>query len=299
MTETFAFDPADEATRRDPYPIYARARREVPVYRHPALPIASVFRYDDVQGILRDAETWSSAGLRRAALAAPAEDEMPPPMMLQDGAEHARLRSLVNQAFTPRIVAKLEPWIRAIAHELCDAALDASKVDLVAALATPLPVRVIAELIGIPTQDGARFVEWSDALAANVGSGLLGASSPAQQQAQVAITRELHDYFRPLAERRRSEPRDDLLSGLVAAELEGSRLSFPELLQMLMLLLVAGNETTTTLIGNAALDLLERPALCARVRRDRTLLPAFVEEVLRFSSPIQMDARAAATEVEL
>src|SRR6266850_2318370 len=166
MSEPFAFNPIDEATRRNPFPTYQRARREVPIYAHPGLPVTSVFRYDDVQGILRDPRTWSSAGLRRDLMKAEAEHEMPPPMMLQDGAEHATC-----------------------------------KVDLVAALATPLPVRVIAELIGIPTQDGARFVEWSDALAANVGSGFLGASSPAQQQAQVAITRELHRYFEPLVER--------------------------------------------------------------------------------------------------
>ncbi len=299
MSEPFAFDPVDEATRRNPFPTYQRARREVPVYPHPGLPVTSVFRYGEVQGILRDPRTWSSAGLLRGALATSADAEMPPPMMLQDGADHARLRSLVNQAFTPRIVARLEPRIRAIAHELLDAALDASKVDLAAAIATPFPVRVIAELIGVPSEDEARFKAWSDALAANVGSGFLGAASPTQQNAQLAIQRELHAYFKPLAERRRSEPRDDLLSGLVAAELEGSRLSFPELLQMLLLLLVAGNETTTTLIGNASIDLLERPALLARARRDRALLPAFVEEVLRFSSPIQMDARAASTAVEL
>jgi len=299
VPEAFAFDPIDEATRRDPFPAYRRARREAPVYAHPGLPVTSVFRYDDVAGILRDPRTWSSAGLRRNVAPAESEAEMPPMMMLQDGAEHARLRSLVNLAFTPRIVARLEPRIRAIAHELCDAALDASKVDLVAAIATPLPVRVIAELIGVPTEDGARFKAWSEALAANVGSGFLGASSPAQQRAQVAIRRELHAYFEPLAERRRGEPLEDLLSGLVAAELEGSRLSFPELLQMLVLLLVAGNETTTTLIGNAALDLLERPALLARTRREPAVLAGFVEEVLRFSSPIQMDARAAHKEVEL
>jgi cytochrome P450 len=297
MSEAFAFDPLDEATRRNPFPTYQRARREAPVYVHPGLPVTSVFRYDDVQGILRDARTWSSAGLRRFQ---PATDErVPPMMMLQDGAGHARLRSLVNQAFTPRIVAKLEPRIRAIAHELLAAALDASKVDLVAALAAPLPVRVIAELIGVPTEDGARFKAWSDALAANVGSGFLGASSPAQQEAMLAIGRELYAYLEPLAERRRRDPRDDLLSGLVAAELEGSRLSFAELLQMVVLLLVAGNETTTTLIGNVAVELLARPDLLARARREPAILPAFVEEVLRFSSPIQMDARAAATAVEL
>ena len=293
MSEAFAFDPLDEATRRDPFPTYRRARRDMPVYAHPGLPVTSVFRYDDVQAILRDARTWSSAGLRRIQ---PVNDDAdaPPMMMLQDGAEHARLRSLVNQAFTPRIVAKLEPRIREIAHELLDGALEDSKADLVAALAAPLPVCVIAELIGVPAEDGARFKEWSDALAANVGSGFLGATSPAQQQTMLAIGRELHAYFKPLAERRRSDPREDLLSGLVAAELEGSRLTFPELLQMLVLLLVAGNETTTILIGNAILDLLDRPALLASARSDPAFLPAFVEEVLRFSAPIQMDARAAA-----
>jgi cytochrome P450 len=298
MSGAFSFDPLDEATRRDPFPTYQRARREAPVYAHPGLPVTSVFRYDDVQAILRDARTWSSAGLRRMQ---PAYDEAeaPPMMMLQDGAEHARLRSLVNQGFTPRIVARLEPRVREIARELVEAALGASRIDLVAALATPLPVRVIAELIGVPPEDEVRFKAWSDALAANVGGGFVGASSPAQSQAMFEIGRELHAYFKPLAERRRHEPRDDLLSGLVAAELEGSRLTFPELLQMLVLLLVAGNETTTTLIGNAALDLLLRPALLARARRDRALLAGFVEEVLRFSSPIQMDARAASTEVEL
>src|SRR3989442_13400745 len=118
MSEPFAFDPIDEATRRNPFPTYQRARREVPVYAHPGLPVTSVFRYDDVSGILRDPRTWSSAGLLRGALATSADPEMPAPMMLQDGADHARLRSLVNQAFTPRIVAKLEPRIRAIAPEL-------------------------------------------------------------------------------------------------------------------------------------------------------------------------------------
>jgi cytochrome P450 len=299
MTRSFAFDPIDEATRRNPFPAYRRARRECPVYDHPGLPVASVFRYDDVQGILKDSKSWSSAGLRRSLDNGASEQELPPQMMLQDGAEHARLRSLVNQAFTPRIVARLEPRIRQIAHELLDAALESGKADLVQVLATPLPVRVIAELIGIPAEDGARFKAWSDALAANVGSGFFAPASPAQREAQLSIQRELHAYFKPLVEARRSDPREDLLSGLVAAELEGSSLSFPELLQMLCLLLVAGNETTTTLIGNAMVDLLERPELLGRARRDRPLLPVFVEEVLRFSSPIQMDARAAATRVEL
>ena len=300
MSDPFAFDPMDESTRRDPFPVYRRARREAPVYAHRGWPVRSVFRYDDVQGILRDAKTWSSAGLRRGPLASGAsEDELPPQMMLQDGAEHARLRSLVNQAFTPRIVARLEPRIREIAQELTSAALLHSEPDLVRLLTGPLPVRVIAELIGVPGGDGARFKAWSDALAANVGSGFLAAASPEQQQAQLAIHRELHAYFAPLAEARRGDPREDLLSGLVAAESEGSRLSFPELLQMLVLLLVAGNETTTHLIGNAIVALLERPELQARARRDPSLLPGIVEEVLRFSSPIQMDARAAAERVEL
>jgi len=301
--DAFAFNPLDEGTRRDPYGLYARARREQPIYAHPGLPLYSVFRYADVVDALRDADAFSS-DLRdqlqpflvnRPDLA----EEMPAMMLLRDGANHARQRSLVNQAFTPRIVRALEPRIRAIANELFDAALERKEVDIVDALASPLPVRVIAELIGVPAEDTAQFRIWSDALIADLGANLLAPLGDARAERQIEIIRALHGYFGRLADQRRSQPRDDLLSGLVAAQHEGTRLSRPEMLQMLVLLLVAGNETTTNLIGNAVVELLEHPGELRKLREEPGLRASAVDEVLRFASPVQADVRKVARSTEL
>lgn len=295
MMETFHFDPFDPATRRDPYAIYARARREYPVYRHEGLPVVSVFRYADVQSILKDAATWSSSfdrpGMRN--------DEIPPSMIGQDPPEHTRLRALVNQAFTPRIIRQLEARMHAVAGELVGEALERREVDLVEALTYPLPVIVIAEIIGVPAEDRERFKHWSDVAVEGLGSALFRPPTP-ERMAQLDEARgEMGRYFSALAEERRRHPREDLLTGLVQAELEGSRLSHIEMLQLLILLLVAGNETTTSLIGNAVLTLLAHPDELARVRGDRALLPSAIDEVMRYSSPVQMDPRRATRAIEL
>jgi cytochrome P450 len=301
MAEPFSFNPLDPATRRDPYALYARARREVPVHLHEGLPlrVASVFRYEDVQAILRDDATWSNDFPLNRQVQGLRDDDLPRSMIGTDGAEHARLRGLVNKAFTPRIVQRLLPRMRAIADELLDAALEAREVDLVQALTYPLPVTVIAEMIGIPAEDRARFKTWSDQAIANLGLVFLGSVDAERLERQRALFDEMRDYFVPLAEERRRAPREDLLSGLVAAEHEGSRLSHSEMLQMLVLLLVAGNETTTTLIGNAAFELLVHPGALARLRADLGLLPTAIDEVLRFASPVQFDPRRATRRVEL
>ncbi|TMA51150.1 MAG: cytochrome P450, partial [Deltaproteobacteria bacterium] len=205
-----------------------------------------------------------------------------------------RLRGLVSQAFTPRMIRRLGPRMNEIAEELVQAALARGRVDLVEALSYPLPVIVIAEIIGIPAEDRAQFKEWSDAAVENLGAVFMGPLPPEQIARQRRVRVEMQDYFRRLVEERRRRPREDLLSGLVAAEVEGSRLSFDELIAMLLLILVAGNETTTTLIGNAVVELLARPAALAALRARPELLADAVEEVLRFSSPIQMDPRRAA-----
>ena len=151
MTEAFDFNPFDLETRRNPWSTYARARREHPVYPHPGLPIVSVFRYEDVQAILKDPEMWSSKFPPPPGID---PDLLPPPSLLgQDPPEHTRLRGLVNQAFTPRIIRRLEPRMHEIANELLDRALQQREVDFVAALTYPLPVIVIAEIIGIPAED--------------------------------------------------------------------------------------------------------------------------------------------------
>jgi cytochrome P450 len=177
--------------------------------------------------------------------------------------------------------------------------LDRPEVDLVDALTYPLPVIVIAEMMGVPADERAQFKAWSDALVAPLGTAFFEVAPPERVETLRRVRTELEAYFVRLVELRRREPRDDLLSALVAAELEGSRLSFPELLAMLILLLVAGNETTTNLIGNAVLELLAHPEALAAVREDPALVPGAVEEVLRFSSPVQMDPRRAARDVEL
>jgi len=300
MSDPMSFNPLDPGVRRDPFAAYARARREVPALVHAGLPIrlVSVFRYEDCQAVLRDAQTWSS----EFPVIDQAEGQNVPArrsMLGSDPPAHTRLRSLVNKAFTPRMIQRLEPRMHEIANELLDAALEQGDVDLVQALTYPLPVTVIAEIIGIPAEDRAQFKRWSDAVVANLGLVFLGGFDPERAQRQQKLFDAMREYFIPLAEERKRRPREDLLTGLVQAEHEGSKLDFEEMLSMLVLLLVAGNETTTTLIGNAALELLAHPGELKRLRDDPGLLPSAIEEVLRFASPVQFDPRRATRPLSL
>jgi len=234
----FRFDPFDVATRRDPYAIFARARRQHPVFPHAGFPVLSVFRYADVQRILKDPTTWSS----NFTIPGIDPELMPDPSMLGlDPPRHTRLRGLVNQAFTPRIVQGLEPRMHAIAAELVAAAVDRAEVDLVEALTYPLPVIVIAEIIGVPPEDRDRFKHWSDVAVEGLGNGLFVPPTRERLQRLNAVREEMDAYFSVLADERRRRPREDLLTGLVQAELEGSKLTKDEMLRMLILLLVAGN----------------------------------------------------------
>ncbi|HVN84830.1 MAG TPA: cytochrome P450 [Candidatus Binatia bacterium] len=295
MPTPFDFNPFDEDTRRNPYALYARGRAEFPVFVHAGLPISvvSAFRYDDIQAVLKDPTQWSNVFPPPPGIEL--RPDLPPNMLNLDPPEHTRLRGLVNQAFTPRIVRQLEPRMERIAHELLDSALAARRVDLVQALSYPLPVIVIAEMIGVPIDDREQFKHWSDALVEDLGVGILTPPTVEVMHKQIRIVDEMRVYFTRLVDERRTAPREDLLSGLIAAESEGSRLTFDEMLQMLILLLVAGNETTTTLIGNAAITLMEHPDQLAHLRADLDLMPTAIDEVLRFSSPIQLTVRRAKT----
>lgn len=281
-----SFNPADPAFLENPFLFYAMGR-QLGALQVGSQGFWSVFGYEDCLAILRDHETWSSERFR------PAEGETAPPanMLSSDPPAHSRLRGLVSQVFTPRMVEQLAPRIATIADALLDEAGGARELDLVAALSYPLPVIVIAEILGVPPEDRDRFKQWSDAVVSTLGTVAAGAN-PDQSPAQSSIE-EMTAYFTKLAEERRVSPREDLLSGLVAAELEGSRLSFDELLSMLILLLVAGNETTTNLIGNAALELMAHPAQLARVAAEPALLPGAIEEILRYASPVQATVRRA------
>jgi cytochrome P450 len=220
-------------------------------------------------------------------------------MLGTDPPEHTRLRSLVGKAFTPRIVQRLEPRMAEITESLLDEALAKREVDLVAALTYPLPVTVIAEIIGIPAEERAQFKEWSDQAVANLGVAFMSGADPERMRRQLALFEEMRSYLVPLAEERRERPREDLLSGLVRAEHEGSKLTHDEMITMLILLLVAGNETTTTLIGNAVQELVAHPDAQAQLRAEPALVPRAIEEVLRFASPVQFAPRRAKRAGEL
>jgi cytochrome P450 len=301
--EPFVFQPLDPAVRREPFALYARGRREQPAFAHTGLPlrVVSVFRHADVQAILRDADAYSNVFQLQTLVpeAAPDLSVRPPSMLGTDPPEHTRLRSLVGKAFTPRIVQRLEARMGEIAGSLLDEALAKREVDLVEAFTYPLPVTVIAEIIGIPAEDRAQFKAWSDQAVASLGVAFMSGVEPERIRRQLALFEEMSAYLVPLAEQRKRDPREDLLTGLVRSEHEGSRLSHPEMIAMLILLLVAGNETTTTLIGNAVQELVAHPEEQQRLRAAPELLPKAIEEVLRFASPVQFAPRRARRATEL
>jgi cytochrome P450 len=219
-------------------------------------------------------------------------------MLLRDPPVHTRLRSLVTKAFTPRAVRALAPQIEAAAAELLDLATARGRsMDLIADFAFPLPVTVIAHVLGVRPEDRGRFREWSMALATaiDLDDGL----DPDIRSRADRATRELGDYLRGIVAERRRAPRDDLISALLAAEEEGTRLSEEELIATLILLLVAGHETTVNLIGNGTLALLRHPHELTRLREAPDLVPGAVEELLRFDSPVQMTFRVVFEQIEL
>ena len=293
-----AYNPLSARAIRNPYPIYARLRAESPVHRSRLLDGWVLTRYADVEAILRDYRRFSNmpssrrAPKRQRSLVPPRADWT---MLFLDPPEHTRLRALVNQAFTPRAVDALEPHIRTIMGRLLDAVDDPAGFDLMTAVANPLPVIVIAEMLGVPPEDRDRFKHWSDQRARMLEPVL---TSQERERARAA-GEALDAYFMPIIKARRLEPRDDILSALAQAEEEGDSLTEREMLMMLRLLLVAGNETTTNLIGNGVLALLQHPEQLELLREDPSRIPAAVEELLRFDTPVQLDVRGVLEDCEM
>jgi cytochrome P450 len=216
-------------------------------------------------------------------------------LLMLDPPDHTRLRGLVNRAFTPRVVEQLRPRIQQIVDELLDVAAAGGEMDLVRDLAYPLPVTVIAELLGVPAEDRDRLKRWSDELTVvidPIGSGR-------SVESAAGAYAELSAYFEAVFEDRRLRPRDDLVSALVAAEQEGERLRGAELLALCALILGAGHETTTNLIGNAVLALLRHPGERKRLQDDPSLMESAVEEFLRYDSPVQATDRVASEDCEI
>ena len=272
----------------DPYPFYEMGRKLSPMQMPGGGGMWMAFNYNEVDTVLRDHFTWPSGFGGEGANAGGLS------MLSANPPRHTRLRGLVSQVFTPRMVERMEPRFREIADELLEPALAGGQCDLVQALTYPLPVIVIAEILGVDPAHRSDFKRWSDGIVAGTG----GNPNADPDALQGGIFAEMRDYFARMCDERRQRPREDLISGLVQAEVDGEKLNFNELIQMLLLLLVAGNETTTNLIGNAMLEFIAHPDQFARVEADHALIPSAIEEVLRFNSPVQGTMRRAARDLE-
>ncbi|AQZ62611.1 putative cytochrome P450 hydroxylase [[Actinomadura] parvosata subsp. kistnae] len=286
----------DPASRADPYPTYARFRDLGPVWIEEMSALV-VPGYRDCETLLRDPRL--SAERHHYFDAARERDPFPPdapasvrqPWFLSmDPPDHTRLRRLVSGAFTARTVARMEPYVTRLVDDLLDRACERDTFDVVSGLAYSLPVTVICHLLGVPEEDERLFRDWS----AQLTRQLDGFSFPGDEDLWAGGVVELHRYVNELvAERRRSPRRDDLISELLAARDGGDVLSHDELVSTIVLLLVAGHETTVNLIANAVLALLRHPAHLAALRADPGTAAAVVEEILRYDPPVQLTARIA------
>ena len=294
-----AYNPFGDAITQDPYPTYAALRARSPVHRSLLTHAWVLTRYADVDAVLRDHRRFSNDPRRReaahrgiGALPAGPDDYS---RLLLDPPEHTRLRRLVNEAFTPRAVEALEPRIRTITAELLERVATPASFDLVRDVAQPLPLRVITWMLGVPPESFRRFEVWSKQRAR-----LLELTVTARERANArAAGRAMDEIFAPIMEARRAEPQDDIISVLARGNEHGERMTPEEALDMLRVLLVAGNETTANLIGNGMLALLKHPAQLERLREEPGEIDAAVEEMLRFDSPVQCDFRVAVEHCEI
>src|SRR5512144_19199 len=316
------YEPFSEAVREDPYRYYGALRDEAPVYWAEEAQAWCVSRYDDVQFVLRNAELFSSDAMRtmlmgarpgvnpledpdvmaRAlaltqALAFPLEELIGGRQLLsEDPPRHTAMRNLVNRGFTPRRIAMWEPRVREFARAYVNDMRHAEEIDLLAARAMPLPVRVICEILGVEPERRDDFKQWSDRIiAATTGSAR---TVDPLTSGFAAAMKELAEYIRGVVAQRTKQPSDDLISVLVAAQ-DGASLSAAEMTLFVLLLLVAGNETTTNLIGNATNAVLSHPSELARVSADRSLVPSWIEETLRWDAPVQFVVRRTTADAEV
>jgi cytochrome P450 len=274
--------------RRNPYPVYDQLRSASPVLHLPPFNAWLIFDYEGVQRALNDHDVFSSA--------VPAPKNW---FTFFDPPRHTRLRGLITRAFTPRSVANLEPRIRELSRTLLDQTVQRGEMDVAADFAIPLPMMVIAQMLGIPVADLPRYKRWSDEILKLSYSLLRGADEVRAVDDFRAVTAEMRAYLPELLAPRQAAPQDDLLTRLVEAEVDGERLTPDEILGFFQLLLVAGQETTTNLINNAVLCLIENPGQLARLRAAPELLPAAIEEVLRYRSPLQWVMRTPRSDVEM
>ena len=284
---TFDFDPRSPVFRRTPYPYYDMLRSHAPIFFWEPWGIFFLTRHEDCNELLRDPRLGHGLQGEPPVDEAALYEMQLNWMLFQNPPNHTRLRGLAHKAFTPRMVEQMREAIQSLTDQLLDRVQAAGQMELIADLAYPLPVTVIAEMLGIPEADRDRFHEWSDALARSLDM----TDDPAVYQRAAAAAAVFTGYLRELANRRRVAPGPDLLSALVQVEEAGEQLTEAELYATCALLLVAGHETTINLIGNGVLALLRHPEQMALLQRNPALVKSAVEELLRFDSPVQLTSR--------
>ena len=294
------FNPLLPEFHADPYPFYRRLREQEPVHHSP-LGFWVLTRYDDCVNVLRDPRFGREEFQQMLTAVYGDETEkpaLPRSMLFRDPPDHTRLRALVSKAFTPRMIETMRAHIQEIVDRLLDRVAGQDGMDVVEDLAYPLPVTVICEMLGVPVDDHASIRGWSADIARSLDAIGLPSDAAIVERGRRS-RRALADYFRALVVQRRARPQADLLSGLLAAEEQGDKLTVDEVIAMCLLLFIAGHETTVNLIGNGTLALLRHPDQLARVRDDPALIPTAIEELLRYDSPVQRTARIATTDVEI
>jgi cytochrome P450 len=281
--------------RADPWPFYARLREADPVHRRPDGDWI-LTRYADCQGVLADPRCSSNpAHESRPSEGSPARQAGSNLLLFLDPPDHTRLRRLVSKAFTPRRVEELRPRIAELVDALLDEVDGEPTFNLLEALAFPLPVIVICELMGVPAEDRDSLKEWSTAASRLLDPDVEGETLELGLLAGMGLA----GYFDALFEERRRQPQDDLVSGLVAAEEEGDRLSADELRAITVLLFIAGHETTMNLIGNGTYALLQHPDQLALVRDDPEMARSAIEELLRYDGPVHVTARVPTEDIDV
>src|SRR5881227_1912657 len=298
---TQRFDPWSPQFVAYPYDVYAQLRAESPVSFHESTNQWLVARYDDVNSLLRDrrlGRTYLHVATHEEMGRPPDPDHLAPfwhvirnGMLDREPPDHTRLRRLVSQAFTPRRVEALRPTVARLAGELVDAFVAAGGGDLIASVAEPLPVTVIAEMLGVPPADRHRLRPWS----ADICGMYELNPTRAAADAAVRACEEFSAYLRDLARARRADPRDDLVTAL--SHVDG--LTEDELVGTCVLLLNAGHEATVNVTGNGWWSLFRHPGQLARLRDDHGLVPRAVEELMRFDTPLQMFERWVLEDFEL
>jgi cytochrome P450 len=295
-SEQIYFNPWDEAYRANPYPYYEALYRRPPYLLNMFVPMVLVGRYRDASTILRDHERFSSVPpmtpfmQRRLEVFGTA-----PRVVFSDPPVHTRLRRLVSRAFTPRRIRDLEPQIHEFTRLLLDQVAEKGKFDVMTDLANPLPVMMIAHILGVPPEDYLTFKQWSDRV---IESDNTPPGMPLPESVKTAF-RSLRAYFVKEIEKRRRSAGDDLVSVLVASRDEADALTEEELIAFVVLLLLAGNETTTNLIGNGMLALGRNPDQMQKLIREPQLMPRAIEEMLRYDCPVQSTARYPKVDVTI